>query len=123
MSTANNITGHVDPPDSEVMSCVLRMVIPMKREFGNTLNVQQFLYDRNYASEVVAQALASKDERLKGYATYVQTKLWGARGNAAPESPAAKTASPQAAETLSKESSVTDDARAQAIARYKSGLR
>jgi len=116
----------MDPNDSETMSYLVRMVIPLKREFGRSLNVNQFLHDLPYAREVVEEALKSKDERLRTYAAYMETKVLGPRnsGSSSPkEASAAKPAQPAPAATLKKEVELSDDLRAQAIARYRSGLR
>jgi hypothetical protein len=53
--------------------------VPLRREFGRQLDVSQFLHDRRYAREVLAEALASQDPRLRTYAEYVQGRLHGAR--------------------------------------------
>jgi hypothetical protein len=114
------------PPDSDLITYAVRMVIPMKREFGRSLDVHQFLHDLPYATQVIEEALNSKDERLRGYAAYAQTKIFGPRSSeplapkpaAAPEAPPAAAAAPAVGET-----EISEDLRAKAIARYKSGLR
>lgn len=108
----------MNPPDSELMSYLVRMVIPVKREFGRTLNVQLFLRDEPYAKEVIAEALHSKDERLQNYAAYVQTKLFGPRTSQAPAASAAP-ATGQAAPAATR----SDDMKAAVLAKYKTGLR
>jgi hypothetical protein len=113
----------MNPPDSDLMAYAVRMVIPMKREFGRTLNVHQFLHDLPYATEVIQEALNSKDERLRGYAAYAQTKIFGPRSSEPPVSkPAAAPTSLPVAPAAS-ETEISEDLRAKAIARYKSGLR
>lgn len=67
------------PGDSQIMNYVVRMVVPLRREFGRQLDVTQFLHDRRYAREVLAEALASQDPRLRAYAEYVQGRMHGAR--------------------------------------------
>ncbi len=116
----------MDPQDSETMSYLLRMIIPLKREFGRSLDIQQFLHDLPYATEVVQEALKSKDERLRSYATYMQTKVLGPRnsGSVTPkEASAPKPAQVEDGPVNEKEIELSDDLRAQAIARYRSGLR
>lgn len=116
----------MDPQDSELMSYLVRMIIPIKREFGRSLDVHQFLHDLPYATEVVQEALKSKDERLRSYAAYVETKILGPRNSdpsAPKEASAAKPVQPEAGATHEKEIELSDDLRAQAIARYRSGLR
>lgn len=71
----------MNPPDSELMGYVVRMVIPLRREFGRVLDVNLFFRNQPYAAEVIDQALTSQDERLQNYANYVQGKLFGPRTN------------------------------------------
>ena len=113
----------MNPPDSDLMTYAVRMVIPMKREFGRVLNVHQFLHDLPYATEVIQEALNSKDERLRGYAAYAQTKIFGPRSSEPPatQPAAAPTSSP--AVPAASETEISEDLRAKAIARYRSGLR
>ena len=75
--------------DSEILNTVVRMVVPMQREFGRHLDVSQFLRDQGYAQEVLDEAMRSGDSRLRDYATYVQARLSGARMAADPPAPAA----------------------------------
>jgi hypothetical protein len=111
------------PDDSDLMAYAVRMVIPMKREFGRSLNVHQFLHDLPYANEVIQEALNSKDERLRSYAAYAQTKIFGPRSSE-PFAPAGSASAPAvAAVPAASETEISDDLRAKAIARYKSGLR
>jgi hypothetical protein len=67
------------PPESSVLNFVIRMVVPMRREFGRSLDVQLFMRDADYARSVLDQALASRDQRLRDYAEYVSRHLGGAR--------------------------------------------
>lgn len=117
--------------DSQIMNYVVRMVIPMKREFARTLHVSQFLHDRPYAIEVIQQAMQSKDARLRDYAVYLEGKMFGARNTSGPaRTPdAAFTAAPAAAAAqpapAAADASVSSDAqlRAKMLTKYKSGLR
>lgn len=119
-------------PDSDFMNYVVRMVIPLRREFGRVLDVGEFMANRPYAIEVIQQALLSKDERLREYATYVQGKLLGPR-TAGPVGPAAQevgakastpAATGQAEPAPTKPALPTDEAlRAKMLAKYRSGLR
>ena len=116
----------MNPPDSDLMAYAVRMVIPMKREFGRSLDVHQFLHDLPYATEVIQEALKSKDERLRGYAAYTQTKIFGPRSSDPLPSKAPATAETLAAALVASaasETEISEDLRAKAIARYKSGLR
>ncbi|HSV45369.1 MAG TPA: hypothetical protein VLJ58_06215 [Ramlibacter sp.] len=117
-------------PDSDVMNYVVRMVIPMKREFGRALDVGQFLANRPYAIEVIQQAMLSKDDRLREYAVYVQGKLFGPRTGApagtADRAPAAKAGTPAPAPAHHAEPSPSptdEELRAKMLDKYRSGLR
>ena len=111
------------PDDSDLMAYAVRMVIPMKREFGRSLNVDQFLHDLPYATEVIQEALNSKDERLRSYAAYAQTKIFGPRSSEPLASTGSARSPAVAAAPAASETEISDDLRAKAIARYKSGLR
>ncbi|MGM9490267.1 hypothetical protein [Ideonella sp. YS5] len=93
---------------SQIMNYVVRMVVPMRREFGCQLDVQLFLGDAAYRRGMLDQARKSQDPRLRDYASYVESRLQGARDIAPPAPaklpaaapaavPAAPAASPAAA--------------------------
>lgn len=117
-------------PDPDIMNYVVRMVIPLKREFGRVLDVNEFLASRPYAIEIIQQALLSKDERLREYAVYVQGKLFGPRNSSstgvrAPAT-AAKASAPAAtpvAESAPAPSPTDEELRAKMLSKYRSGLR
>lgn len=125
------------PGDSDILNHVMRMVIPMRREYNRSLEVRQFMHDLSYAKEIIDQALASKDMRLVENAAYLSNKMFGPR-NAAEVSAAiaaakAKAAGvpapPAAAATPSVPPPTPDEEeseaamRARMMAKYKSGLR
>ena len=83
--------------ESQVVNCVVRMVVPMRREFGRSLDVQRFLREPDYAQAVIDQALASRDPRLRDNALYVQRHLGGPREVDAPPLPGAAAAAAAAA--------------------------
>ena len=68
-----------DPGNSELMNYLVRMVVPMRREFGRQLDVRHFLHDLAYARDVIQQALTSQDARLLQYAKYVEEHHLGPR--------------------------------------------
>ncbi len=115
-------------PDPDLMSYVVRMVIPIKREFGRSVDVHQFLHDLPYAREVIELALSSNDLRLNSYAEYVQTKMFGARGTnsaVAPVAPppatgATSNVSPQAPDPNAPPDNTSKNA---AMEKYKTRLR
>jgi hypothetical protein len=79
--------------DSQIMNYAVRMVVPMRREFGCLLDVQRFLGNPDYRRDMLDQARKSQDPRLRDYASYVESRLQGAR-DIAPPSPAKLAAAP-----------------------------
>lgn len=104
--------------DSQIMNTLVRMVVPMRREFGRSLDVQHFLRDATYADAVIAEALTSQDPRLRDYAIYVKSRLAGARGGVPPPAGAPPAGAP-AAEVDAKAEAL----RAQVLKKYTGGLR
>ena len=80
------MTSHLSPEsdfgDSNLMNYVVRMVIPMRREFSRALDVAHFMHDFAYAREILEQAKASRDTRLREYALFVEGKMFGPRNAA-----------------------------------------
>lgn len=115
--------------DSELMNCAVRMVIPMRREFGRALDVPHFLHDLRYAKEVLDEARGSQNPRLREYAEYLTGKMMGPRNAGAPAAAVARqiseastkeaAASPPCASDLSLEK----EAKQIMLAKYRSGLR
>lgn len=120
-----------DPADGGLMNIALRMVIPMRREFGRALDVQHFLHDFAYAQEVLTEARTSQNPKLREYAQYLDGKLLGPRNASAPapavsERIASLTADAPTAsksETAQTEQQTDDEARQLMLAKYRSGLR
>lgn len=131
----------MSPPsrDDMVLNVVIRMIVPMRREFGRSLDVQQFMHDQGYAQTVLEQALASRDERLRDYAQQVQQHLFGPRAATSPAAadtvpgplanlPHAPIVTPAVASTPAPAPAPAVDAteaelRAKMLRRYTSGLR
>lgn len=122
--------------DGEIVNIVLRMVVPIRREFGRQVDVQQFLHDSNYAQVVLEEALTSKDERLRKFAVYVSERLVSPRVAARVPSPTPvepdAPAGPSAAAAPSLDNAVpspTGDTNAEremrerVIDKYRRGLR
>lgn len=61
--------------NAQVLDAVVRMVVPMRREFGCSVDVQAFMRDAAYAHQVLGQALNSQVERLRQYAQVAQRHL------------------------------------------------
>ena len=120
--------------DNEILNYLVRMVVPMRREFGRKLDVGQFMHDFQYATEVLEQARASADPRLREYALYVEKRVHGARiadsTPAAPTptpAPATKSVVPAAASTPAPspaaDKATEEELRARVLKKYTSGLR
>lgn len=111
--------------DSQLMNYLVRMIVPMRREFGRSVDVQQFLHDFAYAKEVIEQALGSQDARLREYANYVQQRYHGARvADSLPPAaaPDATSKPPKGAESSSPGGEEAE-LRARMLKKYTSGLR
>lgn len=89
------------PQNAQVLDAVVRMVVPMRREFGCSVDVQAFMRDASYAQQVLGQALTSQVQRLRRYAEVAQGHLWPMQAAAdvptaaaapAPKAPAARQA-------------------------------
>jgi hypothetical protein len=55
----------------------MRLVVPMRREYGKNIDVQNFLYDLSYAREILRLAIDSKNERLKENAEQLARIVFG----------------------------------------------
>jgi hypothetical protein len=122
MSTTTMGSGDTD---SQLMNYLVRMIVPMRREFGRSVDVQQFLHDFAYAKEVIDQALGSQDARLREYANYVQQRHHGARVADSPPPPAAEATAQAVAKSAPPADSAAEEAelRARMLKKYTSGLR
>jgi hypothetical protein len=111
-------------PDGPLMNIVIRMVVPLRREFGRHLNVSQFMQDPTYARNVLAEALGSNDARLRDYAQYVNSRMMGARISAPPTVAAAPAVdSPAAAPEAPSADPTEEELRARVLRKYTTGLR
>ena len=118
--------------NSELMNYLVRMVVPMRREFGRQLDVRHFLHDLEYAREVIQQALTSQDARLLQYAKYVVEHHLGPRNasNAVPAQKAEKAADKPAAPAQAEKVEVplsanptAEEMRERVLRKYTGGLR
>jgi hypothetical protein len=57
--------------NSKLVGYLIRMMPPLRREFGMRLDVQLFLNDPNYAMDVLQKGLRSTDARFRECAEYV----------------------------------------------------
>ena len=109
--------------NSQLLNTLVRMVVPMRREFGRSLDIQNFLADSGFAEAVLAEALASQDPRLRDYAAYVKSRLLGARMAAAPAPLAGAAPAPAPAAPTEPEQLSEDELRARVLRKYTTGLR
>ncbi|HSW23549.1 MAG TPA: hypothetical protein VLJ62_12330 [Burkholderiaceae bacterium] len=120
-----------DPGHGDLMNYLVRMVVPMRREFGRQLDVRHFLHDLEYAREVIRQALSSQDPRLLQYAKYVEDHHLGPRNasNAPAAQPAEQAAAPAAAmphvpnEVAPSANPTAQEMRERVLRKYTRGLR
>jgi hypothetical protein len=109
--------------DPGLANWVIRMVVPMRREFGQSLDVQQFLRDRAYAEPLLAMALTSQDARLLEYAGHVKRHFSGARmADPPPQVAAAAPQAPAAAPAAGGEPTEAE-LRQKMLRKYTGGLR
>ena len=111
---------------SELMNYLVRMVVPMRREFGRQLDVRHFLHDLEYAREVIQQALTSQDARLLQYAKYVAEHRLGPSNAAnAPAAQADKApdGSSESIEVPLSANPTAAELRERVLRKYTSGLR
>ena len=116
------------PDNSMVLNVLIRMVVPMRREFGRSLDVQQFMRDQGYAQTVLDEALGSRDERLRDYAQQVQRHLFGPRAATSPAAPAGPAPTPAPAAAVAAAPAPAFDPteaelRAKMLRRYTTDLR
>jgi hypothetical protein len=109
--------------NSHLMNYLVRMIVPLRREFGRNLDVTQFLHDFAYAREVMDQALSSQDSRLREYAIYVQQRYHGPRVADSPAPQAAPAKPAAAAPAASSQALDEAELRARMLKKYTDGLR
>jgi hypothetical protein len=74
----------MDVTPSQFIELAIKLVVPMRREFGRSVRVEHMLSDPNYAQAVLALAATSQNERLREQAQYLQGLLGGPRSVSAP---------------------------------------
>lgn len=110
--------------NSHLMNYLVRMIVPLRREFGRSLDVRQFLHDFTYAREVIDEALSSQDPRLREYANYVQQRYHGPRISDSPAAPGAAAAVPAPASSAESDLRSEEAAlKARMLKKYTDGLR
>ena len=82
----------MDVTPSQFIELAIKLVVPMRREFGRSVRVEHMLSDPNYAQAVLALAATSQNERLREQAQSLQGLLGGPRSVSAP--PATPPATP-----------------------------
>ncbi len=133
---SNNTLPPSDFQDSDLMNYLVRMVVPMRREFARSLDVSHFLHDLAYAREVLELAGTSKEPRLREYAAYVNSKMFGPRNSSFQDTeragldalvstpaPSRAPAAPDSATPKDASELTEAEMRARMMAKYKGGLR
>jgi hypothetical protein len=114
--------------NSQIMNYLVRMVVPMRREFGRNLDVEHFLHDGAYAREVLQHARGSQDPRLRDYAAHVEKALRhegdaaAMAGGTMPADPDTPAAAPPAG-TPETDAQEEEALRAIMLKKYVGGLR
>lgn len=124
---------------NQIINYLIRMVVPLRREFQRDLDVTQFQHDAAYARTILDEALSSQDPRLREFATYVEQHLptWSQHSSAADHKPAAAPPAPAPAPaprtSSSRQAAATEPSTAEPtpeeallmarIEKYKKGLR
>ena len=105
-----------------VLTTLVRMVVPMRRELGFSLDVHQFVHDRQYAATVLDKARRSADPKLRECAAHIERQLFGPRAASAAGEPAPQ---PAAAPPPPRQAAATseDELRAKMLRKYTTGLR
>jgi hypothetical protein len=123
--------------DSKIVNYLVRMVVPLRREFGQHLDVQHFLHDLEYAQDVLQKALSSQDTRLREYGEYVSKLRLGPRmgepsdipipmpkiANKTPSSAPAQAPAITTAQSTPTSELTEAELRARIMKKYTSGLR
>jgi hypothetical protein len=123
--------------DSKIVNYLVRMVVPLRREFGQHLDVQHFLHDLEYAQDVLQKALSSQDSRLREYGEYVSKLRLGPRlgepsdipipmpktANKTPSIAPAQAPAASFAQSTSTSELTEEELRARIMKKYTSGLR
>jgi hypothetical protein len=79
----NRVNG-MTSAESQIVNYLIRMVVPLRREFRRSLDVDLFMRDRSYAEQILSEASSSQDARLREFASYVAARLPGPRAVSAP---------------------------------------
>lgn len=117
--------------ENDLLNQAIRMVTPLRREFGRSLDIQHFLHDFAYAKEVIDEAGISNNERLRGYAAYFHAHLIGPRLASSAANPAAAVTVPaallpaDAADAAERQASpaMVDDLRQRMLKKHSTGVR
>jgi hypothetical protein len=122
--------------NSKLVGYLIRMMPPLRREFGMRLDVQLFLNDPSYAMDVLQKGLKSTDVRFRECAEYVsklrlglpaediaEPTVFGA-STYAESKPFVDVPDASSAESkLPKAELTEDELRARMLKKYTSGLR
>ena len=68
---------------SDFITHALRIVVPMRREFGRSVNVQAMLDEPGYARDVITLAMSSTNPQVRTEAEHLQALLAAPRPAAA----------------------------------------
>lgn len=57
---------------SDFITHALRLVVPMRREFGRSVNVQAMLDEPGYTRDVITLAMSSTNPQVRAEAVFLQ---------------------------------------------------
>jgi hypothetical protein len=109
--------------EPQVITTLVRMVVPMRREFGFSLDVHQFVHDQQYAATVLDKARASVDPKLREYAAHVQDQFFGPRAGVVPSARPAPPAPAPPQAPRPDAHATEEELRARMMKKYTTGLR
>jgi hypothetical protein len=122
--------------NSKLTGYLIRMMPPLRREFGQRLDVQLFLNDPTYAMDVLQKGLRSTDARFRECAEYVsklrlglpaedigEPTVFSASAYAESKPFGDSTDAPPTEPKLPKAELTEDELRARMLKKYTSGLR
>jgi hypothetical protein len=120
MGTPTDVRVQQPPGRSEIIEHIMRMVVPVRHEFGQSINVARMLDDSGYAQSVFELVGASRNEQLRKEASFVHGAIFGPRASMAAVTAQAKD---QGQVPAAVDSEDTRRARAEVMGKYRTGLR
>ena len=109
--------------NSDIIALVMRMVVPVRHEFGKNIDIQHLLSDSQYAESIIVMASSSRNEQLREHARYLESMIHGPRGNAQPAAGPSRPGPALSGQDEAAENAERDKQRQALLQKYRSGLR